>query len=121
MRISDWSSDVCSSDLLKARQEQTQALDTEHKTLAAGIAQWRACHPELDDASLAALLDLDEQSVGQLRQQLLNSEKAIEQARVLLTEREQRLQNHQAQHNGNLESEQQSERAWCRERVGGYG
>src|SRR3546814_2567807 len=38
---------------LKARQEQTQALDTEHKTLAAGIAQWRACHPELDDASLA--------------------------------------------------------------------
>lgn len=91
---------------LKARQEQTQALDTERKTLAAGIAQWRACHPELDDASLAALLDLDEQSVSQLRQQLLNSEKAIEQARVLLTEREQRLQNHQAQHNGNLESEQ---------------
>ncbi|MEN2394397.1 SbcC/MukB-like Walker B domain-containing protein [Pseudomonas halotolerans] len=91
---------------LKARQEQAQALDTEHTALAAGIAQWRACHPELDDAALDALLSLDEQHIGQLRQQLLNSEKAIEQARVLLTEREQRLQHHQAQHNGNLESEQ---------------
>ena len=91
---------------LKARQEQAQSLDAEHQTLAAGIAQWRTSHPELDDASLEALLALDEQQVGQLRQRLLNSEKAIEQARVLLTEREQRLQNHQAQHNGNLSPEQ---------------
>lgn len=91
---------------LKARQEQAQSLEAEHQALAAGIAHWRASHPELDDASLDALLNLDEQQVGQLRQQLLNSEKAIEQARVLLTEREQRLQNHQAQHNGNLSPEQ---------------
>jgi len=87
---------------LKARQEQAQALDAELQSLAAGIAQWRSTHPELDDAALDALLGLDEQHVGQLRQRLLNSEKAIEQARVLLTEREQRLHNHQAQHNGNL-------------------
>ncbi|KGU83455.1 chromosome segregation protein SMC [Pseudomonas mediterranea] len=91
---------------LKARQEQAQSLDAEHQALAAGIAQWRTSHPELDDAALEALLALDEQQVGQLRQRLLNSEKAIEQARVLLIEREQRLQNHQAQHNGNLSPEQ---------------
>ncbi|TWC17862.1 exonuclease SbcC [Pseudomonas sp. SJZ085] len=91
---------------LKARQEQAQSLDAEHQALAAGIAQWRASHPELDDVALEALLAFDEQQVGQLRQRLLNSEKAIEQARVLLIEREQRLQNHQAQHNGNLSPEQ---------------
>ncbi|MCE0463216.1 AAA family ATPase [Pseudomonas uvaldensis] len=91
---------------LKARQEQALALETECQALAAGIAQWRTSHPELDDAALEALLGLDEQHVGQLRQRLLNTEKAIEQARVLLTEREQRLQNHQAQHNGHLSPEQ---------------
>jgi exonuclease SbcC len=94
---------------LKARQEQAQALDTEHQALAAGIAQWRASHPELDDASLEALLSLNDQSISQLRQRLLDSEKAIEQSRVLLNEREQRLQNHQAQHNGNLLPEQLAE------------
>jgi len=94
---------------LKARQEQAHALDTELQALVAGITQWRSTHPELDDAALDALLGLDEQDVGQLRQRLHNSEKAIEQARVLLTEREQRLQNHQAQHNGNLAPEQLAE------------
>ncbi|ROO35572.1 chromosome segregation protein SMC [Pseudomonas sp. AF76] len=86
---------------LKARQEQTQALDAELQSLAAGIGQWRASHPELDDAALQALLELDEQHVGPLRQRLLHGEKAVEQARVRLAEREQRLHNHQAQHNGN--------------------
>ncbi|MGN8278506.1 AAA family ATPase [Pseudomonas sp. SMN5] len=94
---------------LKARQEQAQALDAELQALATGISQWRSTHPELDDAALDALLGLDEPHVGQLRQRLLNSEKAIEQARVLLTEREQRLHNHQAQHNGNLEPEELAE------------
>lgn len=60
---------------LKARQEQAQSLGAEHQALATGIAQWRACHPELDDAALEALLSLDEQHVSQLRQRLLNSEK----------------------------------------------
>ena len=91
---------------LKARQEQAQALEAEQQTLAAGIAQWRASHSELDNAALDTLLSLDEQQVAQLRQRLLNSEKAIEQARVLLTERELRLHNHQAQDNGNLPAEQ---------------
>jgi len=94
---------------LKARQEQAQSLEQELQALAAGITQWRTGHPELDDAAIDALLGLDEQHISQLRQRLLNSEKAIEQARVLLTEREQRLQNHQVQHNGNLLPEQLAE------------
>ncbi|WP_434580864.1 AAA family ATPase [Pseudomonas sp. Z5-35] len=91
---------------LQARHEQAQSVEAEQQALNTRIAQWRASHPELDNAALDALLGLDEQQVGQLRQRLLNSDKAIEQARVLLTEREQRLQNHQAQHNGNLAPEQ---------------
>ncbi|WP_434557459.1 AAA family ATPase [Pseudomonas sp. Z4-20] len=91
---------------LQARHEQAQSVEAEQQVLNTRIAQWRASHPELDNAALDALLGLDEQQVGQLRQRLLNSDKAIEQARVLLTEREQRLQNHQAQHNGNLAPEQ---------------
>ncbi|WP_260961358.1 SbcC/MukB-like Walker B domain-containing protein [Pseudomonas citri] len=94
---------------LKARLEQSQSLEAEHHALAAAIGQWRALHPALDDAALDSLLGLDEQQVSQLRQRLLNSEKAIEQARVLLAEREQRLHNHQAQHNGNLTPEQLAE------------
>ncbi|WP_325917728.1 AAA family ATPase [Pseudomonas frederiksbergensis] len=94
---------------LKARYEQAQALEAEQQALAASIAQWRSAHPELDDAALDALISLDEQHVAQLRQRLSNSDKAIEQARVLLTEREQRLQNHQSQHNGNLQADQLAE------------
>lgn len=94
---------------LKSRQEQAQSLDTELQALGAGIAQWRAQHPELDDVSLDALLSLDDQSISQLRQRLLDNEKAIEQFRVLLNEREQRLQNHRAQHNGHLQPEQLAE------------
>ncbi|QLG93772.1 AAA family ATPase [Pseudomonas yamanorum] len=91
---------------LKARQERQQALETEQQTLGSRISEWRALHPELDDNGLAHLLAVDEPQFGQLRQQVQHSEKAIEQARVLLHEREQRLKDHQAQHNGNLDAEQ---------------
>ncbi|PUA43031.1 chromosome segregation protein SMC [Pseudomonas protegens] len=91
---------------LKARQERLQALDSERQQLAGSIEQWRAQHPELDDSGLQQLLELDEEQVQQLRQQLQANDKAIEQAKVLLQERQQRLQQHQAQHNGNLEAGQ---------------
>ncbi|WP_445496512.1 AAA family ATPase [Pseudomonas sp. 8(2025)] len=91
---------------LKAREERLQALESEQQQLAASIEQWRAGHPELDDAGLQQLLELDEEQVQQLRQRLQDNDKAIEQAKVLLQERQQRLEQHQAQHNGNLETEQ---------------
>lgn len=90
---------------LKAQQERQQALHAEQQTLDSRIAQWRTLHPELDDAGLTHLLAFDDAQVSQLRQQLQASEKAVEQAKVLLQEREQRLAEHQAQHNGNLDVE----------------
>jgi len=91
---------------LKAQQERLQALQNEDGELAGKIAEWRARHPELDDAGLEGLLQLDDAAVGELRQRLQQAEKAVEQARVLVQEREQRLLGHQAQDNGNLDAEQ---------------
>jgi len=90
---------------LKAQQERQQALQAEQQGLATRLQAWRALHPELDDEGLARLLALDESHINALRQQLQHSEKAVEQAKVLLQEREQRLAEHQALHNGNLEAE----------------
>jgi DNA repair protein SbcC/Rad50 len=91
---------------LKARQERLLSLEQENTELGSKIAEWRSRHPELDDAGLTQLLSVDDEQVSQLRQRLQNSEKAVEQAKVLLHEREQRLQSHQAQHNGNFDAEQ---------------
>ncbi|WP_416772631.1 AAA family ATPase [Pseudomonas sp. RHF3.3-3] len=91
---------------LKAREEHQQALEQEANALAGKIAEWRTGHPELDDSALQSLLALDDSQVAELRQHLLRNEKAVEQAQVLLQEREQRLQAHQAQHNGNPDAEQ---------------
>lgn len=82
---------------LKANAQQQQALDAECQQLQGQIAQWRSEHPELDDAGLDRLLAMDDAQVHELRQRLQGAEKAIEQGRVLLQEREQRLQQHAAQ------------------------
>jgi len=91
---------------LKAQQERQQALLAEQQALDASLREWRALQPELDDAGLARLLAFDDAHLNALRQQLQHSEKAVEQAKVLLQEREQRLAEHQALHNGNLQAEQ---------------
>lgn len=91
---------------LKSQQERQQALETELLALNARLSDWRALHPELDDEGLARLLGFEEGQLAELRQQLQHSEKVVEQARVLLQEREQRLKDHQALHNGNLEAQQ---------------
>ncbi|WP_338480855.1 AAA family ATPase [Pseudomonas trivialis] len=91
---------------LKARQERQSALHTEQQALDARLGEWRAQHPQLDDSGLTRLLAFDDAQVSALRQQVQASEKAVEQAKVLLQEREQRLAEHQALHNGNLDAEQ---------------
>ncbi len=91
---------------LKARQERQSALHSEQQALDTRLSEWRARHPELDDTHLTRLLAFDDAQLSELRQQVQTSEKALEQARVLLHEREQRLAEHQALHNGNLEAEQ---------------
>jgi len=82
---------------LKANTQQQQALEHECQQLQGDIAQWRAEHPELDDAGLDRLLAIDDAQLNELRQRLQLAEKAIEQNRVLLQERAQRLQQHAAQ------------------------
>ncbi len=91
---------------LKAQQERLQVLQSEDDELTQKIAEWRARHPELDDGGLEDLLRVDDTQLSELRQRLQHNEKAIEQAKVLLQERDQRLADHQAQHNGNLDAEQ---------------
>ncbi|WP_455912778.1 AAA family ATPase [Pseudomonas putida] len=91
---------------LKAQQERQQALTAEQHSLDERLGEWRALHPELDDAGLARLLAFDDSQISALRQQVQHSEKAVEQAKVLSHEREQRLAEHQALHNGNLDAEQ---------------
>ncbi|MFJ4066456.1 AAA family ATPase [Pseudomonas sp. NPDC089996] len=82
---------------LKANIQQQQALEHECQQLQGDIAQWRAEHPELDDAGLDRLLAIDDAQLNELRQRLQGAEKAIEQGRVLLEERAQRLQQHATQ------------------------
>ena len=91
---------------LKSQQERLQALQAEDQALAGKIADWRASHPELDDGGLEDLLRFDDAQVATLRQTLQHNEKAIEQAQVLLQERDQRLLDHQTRQDGNLDAEQ---------------
>ncbi|NWL20791.1 AAA family ATPase [Pseudomonas umsongensis] len=91
---------------LKAQQERLLTLESENRELSGKIAEWRARHPELDDGGLEDLLQVDAAHVSELRQRLQLSEKAIEQANVLLQEREKRLLDHKAQHIGDLDDEQ---------------
>jgi exonuclease SbcC len=91
---------------LKAEQERQQTLEAERSDLGKRIADWRALHPQLDDGGLERLLGYSDEQVSQLRQQLKSSESAIEQARVLLQEREKRLHDHQALHSEPFDAEQ---------------
>jgi exonuclease SbcC len=91
---------------LKAQQERLLALEAEHRELSGKVNDWRALHPELDDGGLETLLGIDDQQVSELRQRLQASEKAMEQAKVLVQERETQLQQHQAQHADMDDSEQ---------------
>ena len=90
---------------LKANSQRQQALEQECQQLQGQIGQWRSEHPELDDAGLERLLAIDDAQLGELRRRLQAAEKAIEQSRVLLQEREQRLQQHTTQDHGELSAQ----------------
>lgn len=90
---------------LKANSQRQQALEQECQQLQGQIGQWRSEHPELDDTGLERLLAIDDAQLSELRQRLQSAEKAIEQSRVLLQEREQRLQQHADQGQGDLSAE----------------
>jgi exonuclease SbcC len=91
---------------LDGERLRLQALEQDLAELDRQISEWRGAHTELDDAALDDLLAFSDDSVSQLRQQLQHSEKALEQARVLLQERDAQLQQHQAQHSDISDAEQ---------------
>ncbi|SEQ78125.1 exonuclease SbcC [Pseudomonas sp. NFACC02] len=91
---------------LDGERQRLQGLEQELADLDGQINAWRSQHSELDDAALDTLLGMNDDSVGQLRQRLQLSEKALEQARVLVQERDAQLQQHQAQHNDITDGEQ---------------
>ncbi|MFJ3484319.1 AAA family ATPase [Pseudomonas sp. NPDC090202] len=92
------------SDLIKldtelnSERQRLQAMEQELAELQRQIGEWRTSHGEIDDQALDALLAVSDEQVSQLRQRLQHSEKALEQGKVLLQEREAQLQQHQAQH-----------------------
>ncbi|WP_268797181.1 AAA family ATPase [Pseudomonas huanghezhanensis] len=91
---------------LDAERQRLQGIEREVSELDQQVLAWRSAHPELDDAALDTLLGCDEDAVSQLRQQLQHSEKALEQSRVLVQEREAQVQQHQAQHSDVGDAEQ---------------
>jgi exonuclease SbcC len=91
---------------LDGERQRLDALQQEVADLDRQISDWRSQHSELDDAALEALLALSDDDVGQLRQRLQHSEKALEQAKVLVQERDTQVQQHQAQHSDINHAEQ---------------
>jgi exonuclease SbcC len=86
-----------------AAQGQWQALvdqqanaTSERDELAAVLRRWRDTCPALDDARLTRLLAFSPEAEDQLRDRLHAAQTALEHARVLRAEREQRVQAHLA-------------------------
>ncbi|WPP47197.1 AAA family ATPase [Pseudomonas sp. AN-1] len=77
-------------------RQRLQALQAEQAELQRELGVWRAGHPQLDDATLAALLARPAGDLAQLREQLKAAEDAVTQGRVRLDERSQQLATHLA-------------------------
>ena len=90
---------------LKAEQDRLHALQQEHDALSAQVAQWRTHHAQLDDLRLEQLLSYDEASARGLRQAQKDADAAVQHARVLLQEREERLAQHHTMANGNHDAD----------------
>ena len=86
-------------------QQQTQ-LQQALADVQRALHTWREQRPHLDEEGLQALLAIDEQQAGDLRNRLHAIEKALEQARIRLHEREQRQQAHQAHANAIVSAEE---------------
>src|SRR3546814_11593998 len=59
MRISDWSSDVCSSDLTPGSRDRLGALLREHGVAATNVEHWSQVQPKPGGAVLMAALDIE--------------------------------------------------------------
>ncbi|MBD1599582.1 AAA family ATPase [Pseudomonas typographi] len=82
---------------LSALQAQVAGEQANAQALGQALAEWRAQHPQLDDATLARLLACDDAHTQALRGRQHSAHTALAQAQALLQEREQRWQAHQGQ------------------------
>ncbi|CDZ95766.1 AAA family ATPase [Pseudomonas saudiphocaensis] len=104
--------------------ERREELLRERDALAEELNAWRAAHPELDDASFAQLLHMDDGLLDEARQRLQQNTEALTRCRERLEGCSQRLADHQArypdapdaealaqQHTAQLASCEQAERS----------
>ena len=68
----------------------------ERSTLGEELAIWRAAHPDLDDATLEQLLQLDDTLLAEARERLRANTEQLARGRERLDGCEQRLKTHQA-------------------------
>ncbi|NKQ10109.1 AAA family ATPase [Pseudomonas sp. SST3] len=83
------------SEQQSCSQRRDELLD-ERKALGEELAAWRAAHPDLDDASLAQLLQLDDALLTEARERLRANTEQLARSRERLDGCTQRLAMHQA-------------------------
>ncbi|MEB2871229.1 AAA family ATPase [Pseudomonas rhizosphaerae] len=88
---------VQTASALEADTAQQAQLQQTLADVEQALHAWREQRPQLEDDRLQALLAIDEPQVDELRSRLQSTEKALEQARIRLHEREQRQQTHRTQ------------------------
>ena len=81
---------------IKAGGAREAALAEERQALQTQVEHWRAAHPSVGDDQLERLLAVDDAQRDHWRQALLAADTRLNQARILLTEREARVQQHAA-------------------------
>ena len=81
-------------------------LQRESASLNDELSAWRAAHPQLDDATFAQLLHMDDSLLAEARQRLQQNAEALTRCRERLEGSAQRLAVHQAQHPDALDSDE---------------
>jgi len=84
------------SEQQNCRQRQAE-LEQERDALNAELATWRTSHPQLDDASLAQLLHMDDQLIAEARQRLQQNAETLTRCRERLDGCLSRLNTHKLQ------------------------
>ena len=79
-------------------QQRHAELEHECDALNAELAAWRASHPELDDATLAQLLHMDDQLITEARQRLRENSETLTRCRERLDGCLSRLNTHKQVH-----------------------
>ena len=85
--------------------ERRDELQRESARLQDELSAWRAAHPELDDATFAQLLHMDDALLDEARQRLQQNAEALTRCRERLEGCNARLASHQARHPDALDAD----------------